>query len=79
MNNGTPLLPSDYEMASKIKKSSVEIFHATFDQKIKIDCIYFITDDGDYFKNSSKISSLFTKAIFYHAQFRSGQIISPET
>ena len=41
MNNGTPLPSSNSEMASKIKKSFVKNCHATFDKKMKINCISF--------------------------------------
>ena len=41
INNGTPLPSSNSEMASKIKKSFVKNCHATFDKKMKINCISF--------------------------------------
>ena len=54
MNDGTPSASSDSEMASKIRKIFVKIFHATFDKKIKINCLYLIMDDDEIFKNKSK-------------------------
>ena len=55
MNNGTLLSSSDSEITSKIRKSFVKSFHATFDKKTKINCISLILDDGDQFKNRSKV------------------------
>ena len=47
MNNGTPQLSSDYEIASKIKKSFVNNCHATFDKKMKFNCLYLIIYGDD--------------------------------
>ena len=35
----------------------MKIFHATFDKKMKINCLSLIIGDDDLFKNSSKIST----------------------
>ena len=79
MNNVTPLQSSDSEMASKIKKRFLEKFHAMFDKKAKFNCLSLKTNDDDLFKNRSKNTYLFHKTVFDHAQFRSGQNISPAT
>ena len=54
MNDGTTSLSSDYEMASKIKKSFVKNCHAMFYKKMKFNCLYLRLDDDDLFKNRLK-------------------------
>ena len=53
MNNGTPSLSSDSEMASKIKRffkiSFVKNYHATFDKKMKFNCRALKLDYDDLF------------------------------
>ena len=59
MNTVTPLLSSDSEIASKIKKMYLEIFHAMFDKKMKINCLSLNIDDDELFKNRSKYIPLY--------------------
>ena len=54
MNNVTPLSSSDSEMESKINKCLVKHVHAMFDNKMKMNGISLIINDGDQFKNRSK-------------------------
>ena len=58
MKYGTPLLSSDSEMASKIKKRFVKNCHATFDKKMKSNFLSLKIDYNDLFQNWSKISTL---------------------
>ena len=50
MNDGTPLLSSDSEMASKVKKNH----RATFEKYNKMHCYSLEIDDDALFKNMSK-------------------------
>ena len=51
MNDGTPSLSSDSEMASKIRKHFVKKFHATFDKKMKFNCLSLKLYGDDLFKD----------------------------
>ena len=62
MNDETPLLSSDSEMASKIKKCFLKIFHDTFDKRMKFNCHALKFDNDDPFKNISKTYTFATKS-----------------
>ena len=61
MNDGTPLSSSDYEMASKIKKSFAKNCYATLDRKMKFNCHALKLDDDYLFNNRSKRPTFFTR------------------
>ena len=74
MNDGTTSLSSDCEMASKIKKSFVKNFHATFDNKMRFNCHALKLDDDDLFKNSSKRPTFFKRPFLTMINFEVDRI-----
>ena len=61
MNDGTPSLYSDSEMASKIKISFVKNLHATFDREMKLNFHAPKLDYDILFKNRSQRPNFVTR------------------